>query len=95
LNRQGNDVGTQYRSVIFYDSDEQRQEAEGAIAEANASGEWRNPVVTAVEPAAEFYVAEDYHQDYYANNSAQPYCQLVIAPKVKKFQEKFAARSKA
>lgn len=94
LNRQGNDVGTQYRSVIFYNSDEQRRQAEEAIARLNASHTWPDPVVTAVEPATEFFMAEDYHQEYFANNGNQPYCQLVVAPKVKKFQQKFAAKMK-
>ena len=94
LNRQGNDVGTQYRSVIFYESEEQKQLALKSIAELNATHEWPDPVVTAVEPAGKFYVAEDYHQEYYDNNSYQPYCQFVISPKVKKFQEKFAKRMK-
>jgi peptide-methionine (S)-S-oxide reductase len=94
LNRQGNDVGTQYRSVIFYQSEEQRRDAEQVIAEVGAAREWPGPVVTSLEPAKEFFVAEDYHQDYYANNSGQPYCRLVIAPKLKKFQEKFAAKSR-
>jgi len=95
LNRQGNDVGTQYRSVIFYGSDEQRQEAEQAIAELNRARVWPDPVVTTVEPATTFYMAEDYHQEYFANNSSQPYCQLVVSPKVKKLQQKFAERLKA
>ena len=94
LNRQGNDVGTQYRSVIFYTSDEQRLQAEQAIAALNASQAWPDPVVTAIEPAKEFFIAEDYHQEYFANNSYQPYCQFVVAPKVKKFQQKFADRMK-
>lgn len=95
LNQQGNDVGTQYRSVIFYTSDEQRSDAEKIISELKAAHEWPNPIVTAVEPASKFYIAEDYHQEYYANNSYQPYCQFVVAPKVKKFQQKFAQRVKA
>ena len=95
LNRQGNDVGTQYRSVIFYGSDEQRREAEQAIAALNKARVWPDPVVTAIEPATTFYVAEDYHQEYFANNSSQPYCQIVVSPKVKKFQQKFADRLKA
>jgi peptide-methionine (S)-S-oxide reductase len=94
LDRQGGDVGTQYRSVIFYQSEEQRQQAEKAIAALNAAHAWPNPVVTALEPAEKFFVAEDYHQEYYANNSYQPYCQMVISPKVKKFQQKFAGRMK-
>jgi len=94
-NRQGNDVGTQYRSVIFYASDDQRRTAEQVISELNASRVWPNPIVTTVEPAKKFFVAEDYHQEYYANNSSQPYCQFVVAPKVEKFQKKFADRMKA
>jgi len=95
LNRQGNDVGTQYRSVIFYNSEEQRRDAAEAIAKLNASRIYPQPVVTAIEPAREFFIAEDYHQEYFANNSYQPYCQLVVAPKVKKFQQKFAEKVKA
>ena len=94
LNRQGNDVGTQYRSVIFYTSDDQRATAEKVIAELNAAREWPDPIVTTVEPAKKFFIAEDYHQEYYENNSYQPYCQFVVAPKVKKFQQKFAAKMK-
>lgn len=92
--RQGNDVGTQYRSVIFYNSQEQRREAEQAIAELNAAHQWPDPVVTAVEPAAEFYVAEGYHQNYYAHNAQQPYCRLVIEPKLRKFEQAFAGKEK-
>src|SRR5262249_10163354 len=88
LNRQGGDVGTQYRSVIFYPPDENHQAAQEALATLNAAPPWPDPVVTAVEPATKFYVAEDYHQEYFANNSSQPYCQLVVAPKMKKFQQK-------
>jgi peptide-methionine (S)-S-oxide reductase len=91
-NRQGNDVGEQYRSVVFYQSEQQRQQAEQAIAALNASHTLAGPVVTAVEPAGKFFVAEDYHQEYYANNSQQPYCQFVISPKLKKFQHKFAEK---
>lgn len=94
LNRQGNDVGTQYRSVIFYTSDEQRLQAEQAIAALNACHAYPDPVVTAIEPAKDFFMAEDYHQEYFANNSHQPYCQFVVAPKVKKFQHKFAEKMK-
>ena len=95
LNRQGNDVGEQYRSVIFYMSPEQKSQAEEAIAELNKSRVWPTPVVTKVEPAKEFFMAEDYHQEYYANNSFQPYCMFVISPKVKKFEKKFAERIRA
>ncbi len=95
LNRQGNDSGTQYRSAIFYNSEEQRQEAQQAIAALNAARAWPNPVVTVVDPATKFFVAEDYHQEYYANNSSQPYCQFTIPPKLKKLQQKFAQKMKA
>jgi peptide-methionine (S)-S-oxide reductase len=94
-NQQGNDVGPQYRSVIFYNSEEQRRQAEQAIVELNAAHTWPAPAVTGVEPAGKFFVAEDYHQEYYTNNSYQPYCQFIIAPKVKKFQQKFSTRVKA
>ena len=94
LNRQGNDVGTQYRSVIFYTSDEQKQQAEQAISKLNTSREFPSPVVTAVEPAKDFFMAEKYHQEYYANNSSQPYCQFVISPKMKKSQQKYGAKMK-
>ena len=95
LNRQGNDVGTQYRSVIFYTSEEQRRQAEQAIRDLNAAHEWPDPIVTTVEPAPTFYEAEDYHQEYFASNPRQPYCQVVVAPKVRKFQKKFAQKMKA
>jgi len=94
LNRQGNDAGTQYRSGIYYHSDEQKTAAEKLIAELTAEKVFRDPVVTEVVPAAMFYVAEDYHQEYFANNAAQPYCQYVVAPKLAKFRQKFAARVK-
>jgi peptide-methionine (S)-S-oxide reductase len=93
LNRQGNDVGTQYRSVIFYASGEQRRQAEQAIADLDAARAFPDPVVTALEPASEFYTAEDYHQDYYAQHRSAPYCQYVIAPKLKKFEQKFASKT--
>lgn len=95
VNRQGNDVGEQYRSVIFYASPEQKAQAEHAIAELNKARVWPSPIVTTVEPAKEFFVAEGYHQEYYANNSLQPYCMFVISPKVKKFEKKFAQRLRA
>src|ERR1041385_5613239 len=76
LNRQGNDTGTQYRSVIFYGSEEQRRVAGQAIAELNAAHIGPDPIVTAVEPATKFYVAEDYHQEYFVNNGSQPYCEM-------------------
>jgi peptide-methionine (S)-S-oxide reductase len=94
LNRQGNDVGTQYRSVIFYHSPEQKQIAEELMRELTAEKVFGDPIVTALEPAPEFYPAEDYHQRYFANNPNQPYCAYVVAPKLQKFRKKFAARLK-
>jgi peptide-methionine (S)-S-oxide reductase len=93
-NRQGADVGTQYRSVIFYHSPEQKQAAEALITELNAAGVWGAPIVTEVGPFREFYKAEDYHQGYFRNNPAQGYCQAVVAPKVAKLRQKFASRLK-
>jgi peptide-methionine (S)-S-oxide reductase len=90
--RQGADVGPQYRSVIFYHSPEQRAAAERAIAELDASGAWDAPLVTAVEPLETFYPAEGYHQDYYTRNRRQPYCQAVIAPKIAKMRAKYFER---
>ncbi len=95
LNQQGDDAGAQYRSVIFYTSEEQRRTAEQTIAALTAEHAWADPIVTAVEPATKFFVAEDYHQDYYNSNSAQPYCRLVVAPKVQKVQKLFADRIRA
>jgi len=95
LNRQGNDVGEQYRSVIFYTSEEQEREAEEAIAALNAAKAFPEPIVTTVEPASKFYEAEGYHQEYYDNNRTQPYCQFVIAPKVKKFEKEFGEKMRA
>ncbi|HUA62919.1 MAG TPA: peptide-methionine (S)-S-oxide reductase MsrA [Verrucomicrobiae bacterium] len=95
LNRQGNDVGTQYRSVIFYHGEEQKATAQAMIGELTAEHVFRDPIVTALEPAATFYVAEDYHQEYFQNHPNQPYCAFVVAPKVKKFREKFADKMKA
>jgi peptide-methionine (S)-S-oxide reductase len=95
LNRQGNDVGTQYRSAIFYHSPQQRTEAEGIIRELNAQGAFASPIVTEVVPVSQFYVAEGYHQEYFENNPNQPYCQFVVAPKVEKFRQKFRDRLKA
>ena len=95
LNRQGNDVGTQYRSAIFYNSDEQRRESEQVIAELTATHEFSAPIVTALEPAATYYVAEGYHQNYFNENSQQPYCRFIIAPKLEKFRKAFAEKPKA
>jgi peptide-methionine (S)-S-oxide reductase len=92
LNRQGADVGTQYRSVIFTHSDAQQATAQQLIAELTAERVWPNPIVTEVTPASVFYPAEDYHQEYFARNGGQPYCQVVVAPKVAKFRKQFAAR---
>lgn len=86
LNRQGNDVGPQYRSVIFTHDDGQREVAVASMEEAGKSGQFLRPIVTAIEPADVFHEAEDYHQDYYANNKAQGYCQVVIKPKLKKLE---------
>lgn len=90
LNRQGNDVGTQYRSAIFYHNEEQRIAAEQSLKKTDASGLWDNPIVTTVEPLKNYYVAENYHQDYFENNPNAGYCSFVIAPKVKKFKKEFA-----
>jgi peptide-methionine (S)-S-oxide reductase len=94
-NRQGADVGPQYRSIILYHSAEQQATAESVIERLEADGVFDDPIVTEVEPLDTFYRAEDHHQDYYANNSGQPYCQAVIAPKVNKLRKKHADRLKA
>jgi peptide-methionine (S)-S-oxide reductase len=94
LNRQGYDVGTQYRSAVFYHTPEQKRAAEAKIAELNAAGVWDVPLVTEVVPLREFYRAEDYHQQYFRNNPGQGYCQAVVAPKVAKFRKRFANRLK-
>ena len=94
LNRQGNDAGTQYRSVIFFHSPEQQAVAGEIIRELTAEKAFSGPVVTAVEPATEFFAAEDYHQRYFENNPYQPYCAFVVSPKVDKFRKKFANRMK-
>lgn len=88
--RQGNDVGPQYRSVVFYTSPAQRAEVESFIQELNDSSTDGEPIVTSVEPLEKFYVAEDYHRDYYARNTSAGYCQLIINPKLEKVKEKFA-----
>ncbi len=89
LNRQGADVGTQYRSAIFYHDEEQKRIAGELIKELNAQKIWDNPIVTQVEKLDKFYMAEDYHQEYFAKNPYQPYCQAVVAPKVSKFRKHF------
>jgi len=93
--RQGGDRGTQYRSAVFYHSTDQKAVAEQAIKEMEAAHTWDDPIVTEVVPFTKFYPAEDYHQDYFANNARQPYCQIVIAPKVAKFRRKFLEKMRA
>ncbi len=92
LNRQGHDVGTQYRSAIFTHSPEQKATAEALVSELDAAGIWPGKIVTEVVPAATFFKAEDYHQGYFRANPTQPYCQAVVSPKVAKFRQKFAAK---
>jgi peptide-methionine (S)-S-oxide reductase len=94
LNRQGNDVGTQYRSAIFYHDEGQKKVAEQVIEEIGKARIWDGPIVTEVVPFDKFYMAEDYHQEYFAHNAVQPYCQFVIAPKVAKFRKQFVERLK-
>lgn len=94
LNRQGNDVGTQYRSVIFYHTAEQKAIAQGMIAALSREGIWDQPIVTQVLPAPVFYPAEDYHRDYFSRHSQQPYCRVVVEPKVAKLRAKFAGKLK-
>ena len=89
LNRQGGDVGTQYRSVIFYHNDIQKRESEAYKFQLDQSGIYNNPIVTEISAAAIFYPAENYHQDYFENNGSNPYCQLVVRPKVEKFKKSF------
>jgi peptide-methionine (S)-S-oxide reductase len=95
LDRQGNDVGTQYRSVIFAQTAEQRETAQRVIAELARERVWRDPIVTEIAGAATFYPAEQYHQEYFERNGRQPYCQAVVAPKVAKFRKQFTDRLKA
>ena len=95
LNRQGNDTGEQYRSVIFYADEEQQRIAEDVIAEMTAAKVFPEPIVTTVEPASTFYKAEGYHQNYYNENSRQPYCMFVISPKLAKFEKKFGDKMRA
>jgi len=94
LNRQGADVGTQYRSAIFYHNDEQKAIAEQMIKELNAAKVWKSPIVTEVKPLVAFYPAEDYHQDYFSQNTSQPYCQVIIAPKLAKFRKHYSHKLK-
>jgi peptide-methionine (S)-S-oxide reductase len=90
LNRQGNDVGPQYRSVIFYHNEEQRKIAEASLKKTDESDLWKDPIVTEIQPLENYYVAENYHQNYYENNPNAGYCSYVIAPKVKKFKKEFS-----
>jgi peptide-methionine (S)-S-oxide reductase len=94
LNRQGNDVGTQYRSAVFYHSPEQKSAAEQVIANLNSARIYDDPIVTEVAAASKFYVAENYHQEYYRRNPAQPYCAYVVRPKVAKFRKHFLEKLK-
>lgn len=94
LNRQGNDVGSQYRSAIFYHDEEQRKVAENVVAKIEAEGLWQDPIVTEISAFEAFFPAEEYHQGYFKDNPYQPYCQVVIAPKVAKFRQKYASRLK-
>ena len=94
LNRQGPDVGTQYRSVIFYQNADQKATAEEVIEELNRAQIWDAPIVTRVEPLKAFYPAEDYHRDYYRNHPNQPYCQQIITPKLVKLQQHFLSKLK-
>ncbi len=89
LNRQGNDVGTQYRSVVFYHNEEQKKIAEESLKKTEASGLWDDPIVTTIEPLKNYYVAENYHQNYYENNPNAGYCSYVIAPKIAKFKKQY------
>lgn len=95
LNRQGADVGTQYRSGIYYHNDDQRRIAEDKIRQLDAAGLWADPIVTEVVALERYYPAEDYHQNYFARNAAQPYCQYVVAPKVAKTRKEFFQRLRA
>ncbi len=95
LNRQGNDVGTQYRSAVFYHNAEQQRISEEYKTKLDDSGAWPDPIVTEISPLEEFYPAEDHHQDYYKNNPQQPYCVFVVKPKVDKFRKVFGDKLKA
>ena len=94
LNAQGNDVGTQYRSAVFFHTPQQQAEAREVIANLSKAGLWRDPIVTEVTPASTFYIAEDYHQEYFARNPRQPYCSYVVQPKVAKFRKHFVEKLK-
>ncbi len=95
LNRHGADIGTQYRSAIFYHNEAQKKVAEETLKEIETEKIWNDPIVTEISPLDTFYVAEDYHQEYFANNPNQPYCRAVVAPKVAKFRKKYTEKLKA
>ena len=94
LNRQGNDIGMQYRSIILYANEEQKEQAEASLKAADASGMFSKPIVTRIESLGDFYAAEDYHRDYFTNNPNQPYCRAVISPKVQHFMRDFSGKLK-
>ena len=94
LNRQGNDIGTQYRSAIFFHTQQQKLQAEKTVANLTAGKVFSSPIVTQITPASAFYPAEDYHREYYERNSSQPYCRFVVEPKLQKFRRHFAAKMK-
>ncbi len=94
LNRQGNDVGTQYRSTVFYHNEAQKQAAEKMIQALTSEKVYKDPIVTEVTPISNYYRAEDYHQEYLDNNPGNPYCQMVVSPKVEKFRKKYALKLK-
>ena len=94
LNRQGNDVGTQYRSVIFYHNEKQQETANRVKEKLDEAGIWDDKIVTEISPIENFYIAEDYHQNYYNNNKNQPYCRIVITPKIEKFEKVFGEIAK-
>jgi peptide-methionine (S)-S-oxide reductase len=94
LNQQGTDIGTQYRSAVFYHNDEHKAIAEQTIRELDSARLWVSPIVTEIAPFENFYPAEDYHQDYYGHNSAQPYCRVVINPKLSKFRSRYSDKLK-
>jgi len=94
LNRQGNDIGSQYRSVIFYHDQSQKEIAETVMEEVERQDTWKKPLVTQIMPFEVFYPAEDYHQEYYSFNTQQPYCQVVITPKIQKFRKRYVSQLK-
>ncbi len=95
LNRQGNDVGTQYRSIILTTSERQKEEAEKSLKEIEKSGQFKQPIVTTIEALTEYYPAEEYHRDYYALHQSQPYCRIIISPKLQHLRQEFKAKLKS